>query len=353
MLERLRQRRTTIIAALVVSILLITLDTRGNAAIDRAREIGTEMFTPVRAIGRTIAGPFENAWHGAFEYQKLRKDNSRLRDEASRRQAAAIEGEASKEMLDNLRAQLRLPNIGNPQVAVAEVVGGSASNFEQGVLEINKGSSSGIKEGMAVITAAGMIGSVRPPVTPNRAKVRLLFDPNLGVSVKIVGQRVPPTTTTTSPPSTTVAAGKGKAATTTRPATTTTDPAAPGGPDATNPDGTPAEVGPPTGTSTTTTTIVLKPAVLDHGIVEGRGRGELLGVRLIDERFDVRVGDDVVTSGEGDTRLPSLYPPNLPIGKVVEVNRVPGSTQLQVKVKPLADFEKLDFVSVVLYDAGG
>jgi cell shape-determining protein MreC len=345
-LERLRQRRITIVLALIVSIVLITLDTRGNPTIDRAREIGTEMFTPVRAIGRTIAGPFQNAWHGAFEYQKLRKENIRLRDDASRGQADAISGIAAQESYDRLRAQLNLPNIGNIQPVRAEVVGGSASNFEQGTLEINKGTSSGIKQGMAVITSAGMIGSVRQ-VTDTRAKVRLLFDPNLGVSVKIIGQRVPPTTTTTTS-ATTVAP---KATPTTRRAATTTtlEP----DPTVTNPDGSPADTTPTETASVTTTTIALKPITIDIGSTEGHGRGQLLEVRLVDEKYDVQVGDDVVTSGESDDRLPSLYPPNLPVGKVVEVSRQPGSTQLLVKVKPLADLESFDFVTVLLYSAGG
>jgi cell shape-determining protein MreC len=79
----------------------------------------------------------------------------------------------------------------------------------------------------------------------------------------------------------------------------------------------------------------------------------VLEVKFIDEKYDVQVGDDVVTSGESDDRLPSLFPPNLPVGKVVEVDRQPGSTQLLVKVRPLADLENFDFVTVVLYDAGG
>jgi cell shape-determining protein MreC len=333
--------------AFIVSIALITLDTRGNKTIDRAREIGTEMFTPVRAIGRTIAGPFENAWHGAFEYQKLRKENIRLKDEASRAQAAAIEGRAQSEMLDKIRKELNLPNIGNAKPVAAEVVGGSASNFEQGTLEINRGANNGIKEGMAVITSAGMIGSVRQ-VTATRSKVRLLFDPNLGVSVKIIGLRVPPTTTTVATIATTAAGSRttstGRATTTstTRPPTV-----------ATNPDGTPSESTPTESVSTTTTTIALRAESIDVGSTEGHGRGQLLEVIFVDEKYDVRVGDDVVTSGEGDARLPSLFPPNLPVGKVVEVNRVPGSTQLRVKVRPLADFDNLNFVSVVLYDAGG
>jgi len=102
---------------------------------------------------------------------------------------------------------------------------------------------------------------------------------------------------------------------------------------------------------TTTTTQVERE--IDTGISHGYGRGQLIGLDLIDEKFDVRVGDAVLTKGESFGKLPSLFPPNLPIGKVAEVHRQAGSTQLFIRVQPLADLERIDFVSVLLYDAQG
>ena len=346
MIERLRERRTTIVLMAVVSLLVITLDTRGNAFIDRSRRVATELFSPLRTLGHTLAKPFENAWHGAFDYDKVRKDNIKLRDEAGAQLAAGIQAEANNEAYGRLRQATNLPNIGNLSTVMCEVTAGSASNFEQGTLEINCGSTKGLRSGMVVMTPSGVIGSVRQ-VSETRARVRLLWDPNLAVTAKIVGLRTPtadelPSTTTTKAPAPTTT----RPTPVTRPARTTVAPDGASGE-------TPTETSEPVVTEAPTTTTTQVEREIDTGISHGYGRGQLIGLDLIDEKFDVRVGDAVLTKGESFGKLPSLFPPNLPIGKVAEVHRQAGSTQLFIRVQPLADLERIDFVSVLLYDAQG
>lgn len=347
MIERLRERRTTIILMAVVSLLVITLDTRGNAFIDRSRRVATELFSPLRTLGHTLAKPFENAWHGAFDYDKVRKENIKLRDEAGAQVAAGIQAQANNEAYGRLRIATNLPNIGNLSTVMCEVTAGSASNFEQGTLEINCGSTKGLRSGMVVMTPAGVIGSVRQ-VSETRARVRLLWDPNLAVTAKIVGLRTPtadelPSTTTTK--ATTTTTPRPTAAT--RPARTTVPP------DGAAAGETPTESTQPVVTEAPTTTTTQVEREIENGISHGYGRGQLIGLDLIDEKVDVRVGDAVLTKGESFGKLPSLFPPNLPIGKVADVRRQPGSTQLFIRVQPLADLERIDFVSVLLYDAQG
>jgi len=341
-LDRLRERRTAIIVMSVVTLLAMTLDLRGNAVIDRARSVATDLFAPLKGVGESASRPLVNAWHGAFRYDELKKENQQLKEAAESNESAAVQAEAAIAEYNRLRSQMNLPNVGNAGRLPCDVVGGSVSNFEQGTLEINCGESSGVKNGMAVITAAGLIGRISQSST-TRAKVRLLWDPSIAVSVKIVGLREPPTTTTTAPnplisappPSTTVPRTTTTQARRTGTATTTT-----------------SEV-PPEETTTTlepTTTTSLLPVKLDTGLTRGYGRGKLLGVDLIDEKAEVHLGDIVLTSGESATNVPSLFQRDIPVGRVVEATRVPGSTQLQVRIEPLADLENIDFVTVVLYD---
>jgi rod shape-determining protein MreC len=62
----------------------------------------------------------------------------------------------------------------------------------------------------------------------------------------------------------------------------------------------------------------------------------------------VRPGQVVVTAGTQSKvdRLPSLYPPNLPIGTVTRVDE-PATDEQQVHIRPFADLRRLEFVEVL------
>jgi rod shape-determining protein MreC len=98
---------------------------------------------------------------------------------------------------------------------------------------------------------------------------------------------------------------------------------------------------------TTTTTL----GELERGIVEGQGSGQDLAVSDVGVNSGVKAGDVVSTSGVRE----SLAPPDLPVGTVSSVSRRAGSLFLDVKVKPAADLERLNYVKVLLYcsDCGG
>ena len=329
----------------VITLLTMTLDLRGNAMIDRSRSVATDLFAPVKAVGESASRPMVNAWHGAFSYEDLRKENAQLKDAASGNEGVAIEARASIEEYLRLRAQMNLPNLGTATALRADVVSGGISNYEQGSLEINRGAGQGVRTGMAVITAAGLIGRISQ-VSETRAKVRLIWDPTVSVAVKVVGLRAPPATTTTAPNALSVA----PPVTTVARTTTTTAPRRSGTTTTTVPVEETTTTAEPEPTTTTTT---LQPTRLDTGLLRGYGRGKPLGVDLIDEKTDVQLGDVVVTSGEAATDLPSLFPRDLPVGRVIETKRVSGTTQLFVRVEPLADLDNIQTVTVVLYDPVG
>ena len=75
----------------------------------------------------------------------------------------------------------------------------------------------------------------------------------------------------------------------------------------------------------------------EAGVVYGRG-GDLpqLVMTLFAANADVRVGDDVVTSGLGP-----VFPPGLPIGTVTSVGRDPTGLGIQVTVEPSAPLNRL------------
>ena len=73
--------------------------------------------------------------------------------------------------------------------------------------------------------------------------------------------------------------------------------------------------------------------------------GDLL-FDLVPEARKVRTGDTIVTAGTISARLPSPFPPGIPIGSV---KRIDGEGELDrtIHVKPYADLRDLDFVQVL------
>jgi rod shape-determining protein MreC len=68
---------------------------------------------------------------------------------------------------------------------------------------------------------------------------------------------------------------------------------------------------------------------------------------FLDSEKVVGKGQKVVTSGWRWEGIGSGYPPNLPIGEVVEASLVEQEAQRQVHVKPFADLRDLDLVQVL------
>jgi rod shape-determining protein MreC len=68
---------------------------------------------------------------------------------------------------------------------------------------------------------------------------------------------------------------------------------------------------------------------------------------FLDSEKRVGKGQSVVTSGWRAAEIASDYPPNLPIGEVVEASLLQQEAQQQVHVRPYADLRDLDLVQVL------
>jgi rod shape-determining protein MreC len=81
----------------------------------------------------------------------------------------------------------------------------------------------------------------------------------------------------------------------------------------------------------------------DVGVAEGRGSGAPLEVDLIDPATKVRSGEVAVTSGLQQ----SVFPPGVPVGRVVLARARPGELRQEVEIRPLVDLRRLAFVEVL------
>jgi rod shape-determining protein MreC len=89
----------------------------------------------------------------------------------------------------------------------------------------------------------------------------------------------------------------------------------------------------------------------------GRVIGQLGGVLVmdqIDSGEKISIGDEVVSAGiELGAGVRSPYPKGLLIGQVVDVRRDANAVVQTAYLQPAADFDKLEFVLVVLDYQGG
>jgi len=332
-------RRRAIVLLVLSSVLLLTIDLRGNPVIDGARSLFASVLSPFETAGRVVSTPLRNAWNGATSYHDLERENERLHDEIARQRgdqltARAIVSEYQELLtLNGLTAQY-------PTVT-ARVVGASPGNFSQTV-EIDRGSNDGILVGMVVVNNAGLVGKITT-VYDNRSVVMLANDSEYAIEAKVSagGELVSPsagtstslsTTTTLNTSTTTTAVGSpqvGPTATTTT--TTTTVPA-----------------------TTTTTTVASRPSGVttttirvdqqDTGAFEGRGKGRLPAMRFVAESA-IRVGSVVSTTGGSK----SLAPPDIIIGEVINIVRRAGSAGPLLEIRLAANLTQLNFVQVVRY----
>lgn len=355
-------RRRTMVILLLTSVLLITLDLRGNAVFNAARSGFEYALRPFEIAGEVIAQPISRAWRGMTAVDELEAEVERLQDLVDQQRASQIAGDNAIIENRELRAQIGLESLASISRVTGQLIGQSPSNFDQRV-EIDKGSLDGLRVGMPVMNSAGLVGKITN-VFPETAIVMLVTDPLYHTQVKVVGQVL---ASETSVPDT-VPSGipVGDVTTTSSTTTTTTTTTLPGDPPATTvvtdvngnlvvitvPSATPSPSSPTSGTTTTstttTTTEVPQEVTRETGVIDGLGAGQLPRVRFIANTTqfgDIEIGDAVLTSGGSD----SLAPPDIPIGRVANIIDNPGTAGRELEVELNADLSRLNFLTVLLY----
>ena len=339
-------RRRTMIILLLSSVLLITLDLRGNAVFNAARSGFGYALRPFEIAGDVITRPVERAWRGMTEYDDLRVENEQQQRQIDAQRSAEIAAENALAENRVLRALLNLESLADFDKVTASIIGLSPSNYDQQV-EIDRGSNDGIKVGMPVVNDAGLVGKITR-VAPQTSIVMLITHTSYHVPVKVVAE-VLPTASTTVPASVPSGLAVEDVTTTTSTTTTSTSTTLPGSGDAgASAANAPLNNNTTTTSSSTTTTTVLIEVTRETGALTGFGGDRLPRVGFIADSplFGVVVeGDAVLTSGGSE----SLAPPNIPIGRVANVIQRLGTAGLELEVELSADLDRLQFLTVILY----
>lgn len=360
-------RRRALALLTLTSVLLITLDLQGNSVVDGARRLFGVVFDPVQDSARVVTRPIENAWRGITDYGDLAEENRRLQELVDQQEGAFIAALATVRDAQELLALNGIDDLTEISSITAQVVGEAPSNFSQTV-EINQGSDDGLRVGMPVVNAGGLVGKVTQ-VFANRAIVMLATDATYAVPVQIINvpETETSTTTTTTSTSTTTTS---TTTTSTIPGTTMTIPGAPpvsgGVTDSAEPAldfsglSNPstsiasiltvppvATVAPPSAQTSTTIDIDSLPAT-EIGALRGRGADQAPIVEFVEQssRFgEIRVGAVVITAGGSK----SLAPRGIVVGRVVKIQERPGTAGAILEVRLSARLTSLNFVRVLLY----
>ena len=344
--------RTTLTRAIILlalaAVFFITLDLSGSSSTSNLRRAFDTIFAPVEGVARVVTRRVSNAWKAIRDYDDVIDENDRLKEQVALQEGAAVAAAASVRLSQELLALNGLPTLAGINSVTAQVIGDTPTNFSQTV-EINQGANSGIKVGMPVLNAAGLIGKVTE-VFADRALVMLISDPDYALSVKVVTKSsrtpvtLPPLPTEDAPTVDSVIETTDTSSTSSTSSTTTTILGFTPG-TTTIPPEVVAGAG---GGSNITVPVASQLAVRETGILEGRGPGTRPIVRFLDastRASAIEVGAPIVSAGGSR----SLAPPDIVIGVVSRVVERLGTAGPVLEIDLVADLSSLSFLRVLLY----
>lgn len=187
MYRRSARQRIALLALIAATATIVTLDFRANPGgpVRRVQDVAVSVVAPIQdGIGRLFR-PVGDFFSSLRELPRLRRQNAQLRS-----QVRDLEGDL-RELPELQRENQRLNELVKEQPwkagaqRLARVISGAISNLESSRL-LDKGTSDGVKEGMSVVAAEGLIGRVVFSA-PQYSKVLLVSDPRHNVGGRLTG----------------------------------------------------------------------------------------------------------------------------------------------------------------------
>jgi rod shape-determining protein MreC len=114
----------------------------------------------------------------------LRTDNDRLKNENSLLRSQVIQLQQQQKDNDVLYSLLKVARTRPDSNYVAAMVIGRDTNPFMRYIIVDQGSDAGLRHGMPVVTAQGLVGRI-DAVTANAARVQLVSDPGSAVNVRL------------------------------------------------------------------------------------------------------------------------------------------------------------------------
>ena len=193
MREYVNRHRATIfsLAGLVVPLFLLYVHGRSPRQTTVIEAALMNVTAPVQSAATRMFGGVEGLWSGYMALVDLREENKKLEEDSQLLTAQALR---AKELgLENARLRSLLEfkrSRRDLQTVAAHVIGEDVSPFARVLrIHLDIGTADGLKEGMPVVAAEGLVGRIRQ-VSGNVAQVMLAVDARSSVNVQVAGKGV-------------------------------------------------------------------------------------------------------------------------------------------------------------------
>jgi len=168
------RRYGILLAVLLVSFLLLTVQTRGGGT-GRAGELVAIVLTPVQSLLVRVHRGALGFWANYLDWKSVRRENASLRGENEQLRVQTLQAGETREENTRLRRLLVLRDRLPLATVAGEVIGREAGGWVRS-LTVNRGRGDGIAQQTPVIMPEGLVGRV-VQVHRGAAVIQLLNDP--------------------------------------------------------------------------------------------------------------------------------------------------------------------------------
>ena len=141
------------------------------------------VMKPVEQTSRLVRG----TWDDYINLVNVRRENQRLQEQIKELNSRIVEGKEAFQANTRLTKLLEIKNSIKAPTLTASVIGEDGASWFSTIV-IDHGSSSGLREGMAVIAADGVVGQI-VKVSSTSSRVLLLTDHSSGIAATIQRSR--------------------------------------------------------------------------------------------------------------------------------------------------------------------
>jgi rod shape-determining protein MreC len=168
------RRYGILLAVLLVSFLLLTVQTRGGGT-GRGGELVAIVLTPVQSLLVRVHRGALSFWANYLDWKSVRRENTVLRGENEQLRVQTLQAGETREENTRLRRLLVLRDRLPLATVAGEVIGREAGGWVRS-LTVNRGRGDGIAQQTPVIMPEGLVGRV-VQVHRTAAVIQLLNDP--------------------------------------------------------------------------------------------------------------------------------------------------------------------------------
>ena len=174
-------------AGILAALLVFSLNIPRNREANVIERSVLSALSPLLQPVFRVSGFVEGIWDGYIQLVDAHRENLSLREDIRALNLRVMEG--NEALLSNQRLErlLEMKSSIKAPTITATVIGEDVASWFR-TLVINRGSSSGIREGMAVVAADGVVGQT-VKVTASTARVLLLTDHASGIAATIQRSR--------------------------------------------------------------------------------------------------------------------------------------------------------------------